>query len=418
MTVLSWNSMSEHTRRRLAPLGTRSITHGERVKRPALEALTGLRFVAAIWVVLYHGAPKFFSDPTNVAVRFASYGYIGVSLFFVLSGFILAYTYLDPATGRLRGTPKAFWWARVARVYPVYLFALALGLPLFVKGILLVSEERGRALASMILTPLLLQGWWPSAACQWNCPAWSLSVEALFYVLFPFIGVWLLRSRRSALPIALTTWAVGLMLPLLYTSLQPDGLLEVTGGSHGAWLDALKYNPIPHLPEFLIGVATGITFLNRDVSRSSRTLRRITLALILIVAIALSVGVEVPYPLLHTGVLAPLWSMLIYCLAIGRGNTATVLRQRPMVRLGEASYSLYLIHLQLLYIAMKLRDVAGASSSVPAILQLLVYAALSVAASVLIFQRIEEPARRAIRARVSASRGADRAHRPERVPAV
>src|SRR5438128_7044986 len=83
-----------------------------------LKPLTGLRFLAALLVVLYH---------VDLASRLplspiVGIGYVGVSFFFVLSGFILAYTYLD-AHGRLNRSRGAFWGARIARVYPVYLVA-------------------------------------------------------------------------------------------------------------------------------------------------------------------------------------------------------------------------------------------------------------------------------------------------------
>ncbi|HVE66393.1 MAG TPA: acyltransferase, partial [Thermoanaerobaculia bacterium] len=159
--------------------------------RPVLPALTGLRFVAAMAVVLYHVPMKPFASET--ATRLTAYGYLGVSLFFVLSGFILTYTYIDPHTGALRGSVRDFWWARVARIYPVYLIALLLSLPIFLIFRVLVAAPAARppALLSAALTPLLLQAWWPTTATQWNTPGWSLSVELFFYALFPFAAVWL-----------------------------------------------------------------------------------------------------------------------------------------------------------------------------------------------------------------------------------
>ena len=87
---------------------------------PDLRALTTLRFFAALWVVLYtaweHLNVGF--EPTLV-----SKGYLGVEVFFVLSGFILSHVYLE-AAGEKRFSYRGFLWARIARVYPLHLATL------------------------------------------------------------------------------------------------------------------------------------------------------------------------------------------------------------------------------------------------------------------------------------------------------
>ena len=104
-------------------------------------------------------------------------GYVGVSLFFVLSGFILVYNYLD-ASGVMRTGPSDFWHARFARIYPAYIVALLFSLPLFIDVAVLhpvgVTHTRDVVKAA-ILTPTLLQAWTPKKAWMWDGPAWSLS---------------------------------------------------------------------------------------------------------------------------------------------------------------------------------------------------------------------------------------------------
>src|SRR4051794_18365339 len=109
-----------------------------RTPRPPLRALTGLRFVAALQVLLYHVyAPGSASAPGWVRALAGS-GYVGVGLFFVLSGFVLAYNYLEPMeAGEV--SPREFWAARLARIYPVYLLGLAAGMPVFVRWMLATS---------------------------------------------------------------------------------------------------------------------------------------------------------------------------------------------------------------------------------------------------------------------------------------
>ena len=101
-----------------------------------LKPLTGLRFLAALLVVVHHFGPYILTSPVSDPLRTLKVverniiftGMIGVDLFFVLSGFILAYTYLD-GRGRLRGTRGQFWIARIARIYPIYVCAWVVAVP-------------------------------------------------------------------------------------------------------------------------------------------------------------------------------------------------------------------------------------------------------------------------------------------------
>ena len=117
-------------------------------------------------------------------MMFAGIGYVGVSFFFVLSGFILVYTY----AGR-NIVLRDFWQTRFARIYPAYLFALLLTSPFWIIGALKMHVpffafgERHFALTSALVV-LLLQSWVPGAALSWNSVSWSLSVEAFFYAGF------------------------------------------------------------------------------------------------------------------------------------------------------------------------------------------------------------------------------------------
>lgn len=143
-------------------------------KQARLGSLTGLRFLAALAVVLdYYWTAFIWWDPaTGVpgsTPRFTGWMLIlqggghGVDCFFVLSGFILAYTYVAPG-GTLRASRASFWVARLARIYPVYLVGLALGgIPL----LLFRSHHLASLLAAGGATPLLLKAWVPSLG-TWN----------------------------------------------------------------------------------------------------------------------------------------------------------------------------------------------------------------------------------------------------------
>ncbi len=155
--------------------------------RAPLPALTGVRFLAATQVVLYHFGSGFAQRHhlprplTNLLTN----GWTAVTLFFILSGFILSYTYSGQIAGR--GGKLRFWEARFARIYPVYLLALLLSWPF--------RGDPGLGLSMAVLT--MVQAWNPfhvNYGGAWNSPAWTLSTEAFFYLLFPFF----FRCSRSA----------------------------------------------------------------------------------------------------------------------------------------------------------------------------------------------------------------------------
>ena len=185
--------------------------------------LTGVRFVAAAWVMLYHfqGALAVIGILVPVLHEFLRVGRLGVDLFFALSGFILAHTYLT------RLGPKFSWagsrhflWLRLARIYPVHFVMLN------VAGIAVIAQQRfGSATAGSRdwLTPmsyvkqvLLIHEWGPNPQRGWNFPAWSLSMEWLAYLLFPLLVLALFRfHERLGSRVIAVLWCV-VLVPLIW----------------------------------------------------------------------------------------------------------------------------------------------------------------------------------------------------------
>src|SRR5215469_17881949 len=169
------------------------------VVRLRLPAVTALRFFAAFHVALFHMNEMGAITSPHWLKTFAGIGYVGVSFFFVLSGFILVYTY----AGRNIGLGE-FYQTRFARIYPAYLFSLVLTFPFFYFGALKMHvpffyfAERHFTWASALVL-LLLQSWVPQAALSWNAVAWSLSVEAFFYAIFPFALTRFAKLSRAVL---------------------------------------------------------------------------------------------------------------------------------------------------------------------------------------------------------------------------
>ncbi|WP_244832356.1 acyltransferase [Caballeronia sp. TF1N1] len=363
----------------------------------ALPALTSIRFVAALTVVLSHFSERGLFDLPKPIFDLVDGGRSAVSMFFVLSGFILAYTYRSQlaSTG-----PRPFYVARFARIYPVILLGLALCVP--VVGILLYTHDSERMLdffalkdrvplsltLSFIAQLLLLNGWFPFAAINqpWNGPSDSVSCEAFFYAVFP----WLLRklggvSIVRAVLICAAIWLTqGVVADLIMTHVPI---------SRSAFIVIML--PLLRIPEFILGIGAALVFLSvreSGMQRQSHALAMVVTALAGLAVFGLwQPPIFPPYfPAYYMQ--APFFAILILGLALLERPVLGILNARWLVRLGEASYSLYLVHLPILLLAI----LAGFDRSNGWIA--IVFA---VAFSVVVFQFYEEPMRRYIRARLS-----------------
>jgi peptidoglycan/LPS O-acetylase OafA/YrhL len=206
--------------------------------------LTSLRFAAALWVFVFHVNlhwPLGLPAPLD---RIVIHGPVGMSLFFVLSGFVLAYSY-----GRGDELPvRRYAWHRFARIYPVYTLAALVTLPFLLPPDRAVSAAQVAFVIAAHL--LMLQAWFPQLMPFWNFGAsWSLSVEAFFYALFPaLLALCKTLGRRGWLVFLAVAYA-GAVLPGLSYLLFPG-------------TPPIFYAmPIFRLGEFALGLACGVWFL-------------------------------------------------------------------------------------------------------------------------------------------------------------
>ena len=288
-------------------------------------ALTGLRFFAALAVLMFHYGASF-SERLHVpafASRLLHNGYLGVSLFFVLSGFILTFTYRDRlVNARFLGD---FAVARLARIYPVYLAALLLGLP-----VLLVPLTP----ASAVKVLLMLQAWTPPSSPQgyaWVTQAWTLSVELFFYILFPLV---LPAVRRLGVP-ACALLAGGLAVAIVVlgsSSVTPSTALWPTAP---AWLPLL---PALRFLEFLYGALACRLMLKLRLAGSSMVGLLPTAVCILAIVLVLGLSEQPNIKAVAT----VLFALLIVQLAEGETPIARILGSRVLLLLGGASYAVYL----------------------------------------------------------------------------
>jgi peptidoglycan/LPS O-acetylase OafA/YrhL len=309
------------------------------IKPAPLKALTGLRCFAAVNIVLFH-----FSNPQwfGFLAPVVNAGFISVSYFILLSGFVLAYNYSERArNGEL--DRKRFWEARFTRIYPIYLLSLLLSLGQLSGEY--PTHTKAMFWTGLVLTPLLLQGFVPSVSTFLNTPAWTMSAEAAYYVLFPFVAKWKRPERIAPHVMKMAgVWALGLVPGALYIAFNPDGIAHPDRWSYGPWLEALKYTPYTHVFSFVFGVM--LADLNRMIARTAQL--RLWLGIIGFGGIygLLSMGSLVPYSIIHDGLLMPLFGCIVLGLA-GENLLAHALGIRPLVFVGEASYCLYLLHFSL-----------------------------------------------------------------------
>jgi len=310
------------------------------MRKPArLTALTGLRCFAALNIVFFH-----FSNPEwfGILAPIVNAGYASVSFFILLSGFVLAYNYAPRArAGEL--DKVRFWEARFTRLYPIYFLSLLLSwkvLPLEY-----AAHTHAMFWWGMTLTPLLLQGWVPALATFLNTPAWTMSAESFYYLLFPWMARWK-RPERLAPHLAkmFLVWMIGLIPGTLYVIYNPDGIAHPDRWSWGPWLQALKYTPLPHLASFVFGVL--LASVDSFIERESRL--RVALGVFGFVTTftILSLAAHLPYAILHDGLLMPFFGCMILGLS-GNNWLSAGFSFRPLVFVGEASYCLYLLHFNL-----------------------------------------------------------------------
>ena len=302
-----------------------------------IRPLTTLRFFAALYVVLYHTLPEPYRAFGHHSVFF---GYTSVSFFFILSGFVLAIAYAKRFSTLDK---KEFWRARFARIYPLFLLTACIDTPnlLFTRVAKYgVASAVMKTSVTFVATILMLQAWWPQRLEGIDNPNWSLSVETVFYILFPFVVPMLWRkSTPAAVSILLSIYLGGLALISLAMKLH---LPEET----------IIYLPALHVAEFVEGALLSRLFVGWTTNE--RTLRNIQLStfpvilgsiasfLLLVFQPAL-----IPKPFLHDGGLFLIFGSIIVVFASGHSIVEAVFGRPFFVLLGEASYALYLIHIVL-----------------------------------------------------------------------
>jgi peptidoglycan/LPS O-acetylase OafA/YrhL len=341
--------------------------------REHLPALTGLRFVLALWVILHHlTGPGMMLDAQARALPSFLYalirgGYLAVTTFFVLSGFVLARSYAS--TEWNRGNLLRYGAGRIARIYPVYALSLCVVAPF-------ILEDRTPSKAPLVAAHgLLLQGWMGHLPVSWNTPAWSLSCEMFFYLAFPLAAIWIQRANW------INTLAVAAFACCLTRMMWRLGVPD-------------EIKPLVHLSDFLMGITAACAYglLTREGIAPARAPRGAWLYIpgFALAAALIAFPQTLPPMVDLNSALRPLNALLLIGLALGGGGVARALSSPLAVYLGKSSYAMYILHIPLLWWYLRWSRAFSAG----------VYLALVVGASALICFLVEEPANRWLRARV------------------
>jgi peptidoglycan/LPS O-acetylase OafA/YrhL len=343
-----------------------------------LKRLTGIRAVAAIFVVCFHFGDDFavLFHPLRLLRSVFRSGDIGVDLFFILSGFILSLNYLDAFESFSFREYLDFLRARLARIYPVHLFTLLLlgGLVVGARhyGINVPAENHTRF---TFFTNLALVQVWPIffRGLNWNLPAWSISAEWFVYLLFPFLALRISKAKR----------------PLLWSALILG--IFVVASFWGARL-LLSWSLLRVTCEFFAGC-----LLYRVYHAGMRCPLKPWLSGLL----SLSVCVLCTQFGVTKSLALPFLALLIWGLA---ESSDGLLAGPTAVYWGKVSYSLYMTHGITEIVLDKVLPVARFESAGAAVRLAIIVAYLVVIAlaSVATFHLVEEPARKWLRTRSAA----------------
>jgi peptidoglycan/LPS O-acetylase OafA/YrhL len=320
-------------------------------ERKQLPCLTGARFVAALLVLFFH-----FGRLKPVPGIVFEYGQQAVSFFFILSGVVLAYTYHEPILRKVVGW-AGFVNARLARIVPLHVatWLIATVLSLFLGW---RTYQGDHPLTSWLMGLFCLQAYVPTSSnlFRWNGQSWSISCELFFYALFPLLLIFLARRLNSIKSIAASAIGVFVGQTVLYFCVS--GILAkalylrhplVNERNAERLRDITLVFPPLRLGEFVIGICLGLLIVRRGCALKSARNANLLLGFCAASVIALKALPWGRFGPLMTGAeqylpYVPFLALMILAVSSGLTVLTPVLENRIAVLLGEASYSLYLVH--------------------------------------------------------------------------
>jgi peptidoglycan/LPS O-acetylase OafA/YrhL len=339
-----------------------------------LPQLTGIRCFAASLVLLLHAGQAVGLTSLPIISR----GDLGVDLFFLLSGYIIAHVYAANFQRSSMQEFGRFMWHRFARLYPAHiavLMMMAVGLALATRFNLPLDDRDAFTAKNFIKAVFLVQAWGTDLHIGWNAVSWSVSAEWFAYLLFPAIAFFILRCSR---PVAALTAALALA--------GMAAAFNYFDWTLSAWVGPPALTRVTS--EFLCGVA--MWRAAPQFSFSSRVIDSFGFAAMAVFLLGAAFG-------LSDFSLIALLAVLILATARSDGVLRRAFAVRPAVWLGEISYSLYLVHFTVVRSLHKiLVHFLVDYSPVTKVAMFVLSYPCSVVAAVLLYYVVEKPARTAL----------------------
>ncbi|MDR9854416.1 acyltransferase [Paenibacillus sp. VCA1] len=352
-------------------------------KKGDLPALTGVRALAALWVVLFHFSDLIVSLVPGLKwlMPFFEKGWLGVNVFFVLSGFIITYNYQAYFSKFDIHKYKRFLGLRLARIYPVYIFSLLLMVLMFAAASVLhveLNKQGDYSLAGFIAYIFMVQGWADSGWYPWNGPAWSVSAEWFAYIGFPVVLLLVNKMKTNTQAIA----AMGVVFMIGF-GLSETRVLQV--------LTTYDFENIVNVITcFTAGSLAYVIFQKNGWRRGKWN----GICLLLLVFF---VGTAVFFSSL-TSFSTVFIPFLILGLAYGRNIISKCLASPVIVYLGKISYSVYLLHMIVKFFVLGTVMKYFSHGSLPVrMLLLFLTFALVIASASITYHVVEEPLRKKMR---------------------
>ncbi|UKB84302.1 acyltransferase [Chryseobacterium sp. MEBOG06] len=335
-----------------------------------ISQITFTRFIAAMAIVISHFNKDLFLYKIDYISNLFLRANVGVSYFFILSGFIMIIAYHK----KDKIDYFEFYKNRFARIYPLYIV-----------GLLLYFITRSDLFDwyKLVLYSLGIQTWIPGEAMILNFPGWSISVEFLFYLLFPLLYNHFYSKKNK------TIWVVTIVLWLItqvFSNLYPiSGVYE---GPHTKSHEFLYYFPIWHLNEFLIGNLAGMFFV-KNFKQKNYDVQVILIFLLILLSLMF---VPLFY---HNGLMALLFVPAILLISGNNGKITKLFSMKPLEYLGEISYAVYITHIPVLYLLREFLKVQGYQFNSNIVFA--IYVIVILITSALFYQCIEKPMRNLLR---------------------
>ncbi|MGP6469230.1 acyltransferase family protein [Rahnella aceris] len=361
--------------------GSQPITTGKLPPQTKLPSLTGSRFWAALLVFLFHSslpsdlAP--FSDPTIqhiFTVIVGKAGWLGVSYFFILSGFIMVWSARD------NDTVGDFYLRRFAKIYPTHCLTWAIA---FIIGVMSIYQYK------LWSSNLLLLNTWVDDVHYFfvgNRPSWSLCIEAMFYLSFPFLFrvMKTIPEKFDLAGLIIVTAASLLVQTYIYLWVEPDKMMGAFPISQQHFWVSYIFPP-SRIFEFLAGMFAARLLMNGRMLVLTKTASFTLLA-------ATYIGsMYIPYQFSMSVVfIIPVCLLIVSIAGDDLKYRNTLLNSKTSVWLGEISYSFYMVHFLVLFYFLNLT--AGRKFSLPEGIALIAVAlVLSVSFASFLYKYFEVP---------------------------